>query len=114
MVGANGNVERGAAIERDVTEHVDARHSIERLLELEQRARADAEAARDRTARLFALTAALSTAATADEVARAVVSQVTAAFGAAGTVVGCCTPDGAHLELLLAADMPDHVRDEWR
>ncbi|WP_275830121.1 ATP-binding protein [Roseisolibacter sp. H3M3-2] len=80
----------------------------------ERRARAEAEAARERTASLQALTAALSTASTLDGVVAAVVSHVSAAFGAAGTVVASVTPDGRELEILGAGDMPDEVRGEWR
>jgi signal transduction histidine kinase len=80
----------------------------------ERRARAEAEAARERTATLQALTAALSTASTLEGVVDAVVTHVSAAFGAAGTVVAGLTPDGSHLEILGAADMADEARGAWR
>jgi len=72
----------------------------------------DAKQARHREA-LYALTAALVEAATAQEVVRATVRHATAALDAVGTVVARRTEDG-HIELLDAEGMPPDVAAEWR
>ena len=98
----------------DVTEQVLARREVERLLEVERRARADTEMARERTARLQALTSALSAASTAQEVSDAVVRHATAAFDAVGAVVALLSPDGEWLEIVRALDLADDAGAEWR
>jgi PAS domain S-box-containing protein len=80
--------------------------------------RQEAEAARVEAAVraecLQALTAALSTASTPDQVAAAVVAHATAVFGAVGVVVARVSADGRQLELMGAGAMPDDMRDAWR
>jgi signal transduction histidine kinase/PAS domain-containing protein len=97
----------------DVTEQVRARRQVERFLAASERSRVEAEAARERTARLQALTAALSTASTVDEIAAAVVAHATPAFGAVGVVVTRVSPDGGHLEITAARDLPGEVHADW-
>ena len=98
----------------DITEQVHARREVERLLALSEGERAEAEAARERSMRLHALTAALSTSSTPEEVAEAVVAHAPAVLGAVGVVIARSSDDGAWLEIMRAGDMPDDVRDAWR
>jgi signal transduction histidine kinase len=63
---------------------------------------------------MHGLSAALAEAETPEDVVRAIVTHTTEAFGAAGTFIARCTPDGRHLELLDAHGMPPDVADEWR
>lgn len=63
--------------------------------------------------RLQALTAALSIAATPDEVADAVVLHATAAFSAAGVVIARVADDGGHLVLMQTSAMPPELVQEW-
>ena len=64
--------------------------------------------------RLHELATALSGALTTAEVVAAAVSQTTAMFGAAGTVVARRASDANYLELLGAKDMPADAFEEWR
>jgi PAS domain S-box-containing protein len=120
LVEADGTRSGIIAHGSDVTEQVLVRREVERLLAESERARAeaerawaDAEAARQRTVLLQSLTAALSTASTVDEVARAVVAHGTEVFGAVGTVIARLSADGAQLEIVDAGDMPHDVHDVW-
>jgi signal transduction histidine kinase/PAS domain-containing protein len=80
--------------------------------------RVEAEAARLRAAaraeRLQALTAALSVAATPDEVAAAVLEHAASVFGAVGIVIARLSDDGSQLALMRAGRMPDDIRDDWQ
>ena len=97
---------RDGAIERVVLSHTDVTDRME------------TEAARVRAAeraeRLQALTAALSVAATPDEVAEAVVEHATSVFGAVGTVIARLSDDGGQLAVMRASHMPDDIHDDWR
>jgi PAS domain S-box-containing protein len=88
----------GAAL--DVTEREEA-------LARERLARAAADRAAERTARLQAVTAALATALTPDDVARVAVDQGVAALGAAAGALAVLTPDGAAVRTLRAVGYPD-------
>ena len=68
----------------------------------------------ERAVRLLALTAALSEAATPDDIATAVVRETTTAFDATGTVVTRVVSDGTKLEIMQAGAMPPDVLDTWR
>jgi signal transduction histidine kinase/PAS domain-containing protein len=92
----------------DVTGHVLARHEAEAR-------RKQAEEARELTARLYALSAALSAASTPDEVADAVVTHAAAVFGASGVVLAQLSEEHGHeIELMRASDMPDAFHESWR
>ncbi len=91
----------------DVTDKVHARRALEI-------ARDEAEAARAQNADLLALARALSSASTPEEVANAVVTHVSAVFGAAGIIVARVTNDGERFEIVRATDLPDHVLEKWR
>lgn len=93
---ANGEVERVFLTHDDVT------------------AQREAETARERTAGLQALTAALSQAATTTQVAEAIVANADAILGAAGVLVASQTADGEYLELVCATRMPDELREAWK
>ncbi|CAN5900614.1 PAS domain S-box protein [soil metagenome] len=93
---ANGAVERVILTHEDVT------------------AQREADLARERTAGLQALAAALSQASTITGVAEAIVSHAAVILGATGIIVTSPTPDGEHLELVCARDMPDALRDAWK
>ncbi|MBX6342940.1 MAG: GAF domain-containing protein, partial [Thermomicrobiaceae bacterium] len=81
-----------------------------RLFEAERRARAVAEQAADRIARLQAVTAALSEALTPAQVAEVVVREAAAAFRADGGFLSLLAPDVA-LELVYCLGYPDEVRE---
>jgi signal transduction histidine kinase/PAS domain-containing protein len=98
----------------DVTERVKARQQVERLLLTSEQAYATAEAGRARTARLYALAAALSTAATVVDVTTAVVTHVAAVFAAVGVVIARLDAGEGALEIMQVAGMPEDVRDAWR
>ena len=73
-------------------------------------------AARARTERLQAATAALSRAATPEDVARVATAQIVAALGAQGVVgasLAVLEPDGATLRLLAASEHPDGIQAAW-
>ncbi|MEO7083415.1 MAG: ATP-binding protein [Gemmatimonadaceae bacterium] len=91
----------------DVTGHVTHRRESDR-------ARKEAEAARERTARLQALTSSLSTSATVDEIGRAIVAGAESLLGAVGIVVARVTHGGDELEIVSENDMPGDIRDQWR
>ena len=88
-----------------------------RLYRAAVEARDDADAARSRTtiraARLQALSAALSTASTQQDVAHAVTAHAGDVFNAVGIVIARFTPDGAELEIMSTDSMPDNVRNDW-
>jgi PAS domain S-box-containing protein len=93
---ANGDVERVVLTHEDVT------------------ARREADTARERTAGLQALTAALSQASTVAEVAEAIVAHADSILGAVGIVVASPTADADYLELVCASHMPNELRDAWK
>ncbi|MEX1185984.1 MAG: GAF domain-containing protein [Gemmatimonadaceae bacterium] len=68
---------------------------------------------RQRSDRLQALTAALSSSATPTEVAAAVIEHTTAMFGAVGTIITRRMRNGQSLEILGARAVPDHIKREW-
>ncbi len=104
---AAGEIIGAATIARDVTER-------RQLFEREQEARAVAERAASRTARLQAITAALSEALTPAQVASVVLNQVVPAFGARAGSVVLLTDRGDELEILDAIGLPPGLIDEWR
>jgi signal transduction histidine kinase len=63
---------------------------------------------------IYALTAALVEARTAEEVVRETVRHATAALDAAGAIIARCTPDGRYIELLDAEGLPPDLAAEWR
>jgi PAS domain S-box-containing protein/excisionase family DNA binding protein len=83
------------------------------LLEQAQAARAQAEQAARRIARLQAATAALSRARTRGEVTAAVMEQGVAALGASGGVVALLTPDGTALQVVNATGYPAEIVERW-
>ncbi len=97
----------------DVTEQVRARQEIERLFADSERARSDAEGSRERISGLQALSAALSTAATEDQIADVIVANLTEMLDAAGIVVARVTKQGDEVVLLRVGGMPDTIRDQW-
>ncbi|MEP6999942.1 MAG: ATP-binding protein [bacterium] len=69
---------------------------------------------RKRTAGIQALTAALSSAVSTDDVAAAIVAHTTDVLGAVGVVIARVSPDGMQLELIRASGMPEEIRDAWQ
>lgn len=98
---------------RDIEDRKRAERERERLLSDAESARGEAEAARERTSRLQALTEALAAAATPDEVADAAVRHTAAAFDAAGAIL-VRRADGDWLEIMRALDMPNDVGSDWQ
>ena len=78
------------------------------------RLRLVAQAAQERAERLLSLTgawASVATDASLSEVAHAIVTHVTAAYNAVGTVIARLSDDGETLDILDALDMPHDVAD---
>jgi len=75
---------------------------------------ADAPAPREHAALLHELTAALTAAATPEEVTDAVVRSAVASFEAAGGVVALITERGDELELVRTSAMPGDIEEAWR
>ncbi|HXC25115.1 MAG TPA: ATP-binding protein [Gemmatimonadaceae bacterium] len=109
----DGHIRGTLVICQETTNRVRVELQRQQLLVESERARTDAEEAREHTAGLQALTAALSISSTTNEIAEAIVTNATAVLGAAGTVVALLSPDGEYLELLRASHMPDTIRDAW-
>ena len=97
---------RSGAVARVVLSHTDV---SDRMHAESARVRAAA-----RAERLQALTAALSVAATPDDVAEAMVEHAASVFGAVGVVVGRLSDDGSQLALMRASHMPDDIVEDWR
>jgi PAS domain S-box-containing protein len=98
--GVSGEVEQVVLTHEDVT----ARREAEIAL---------AEAA-EHAQRQQALSAALATASTVDEVADAVVTHAASVLGAVGVVIARLLPDGETIEIARAGAMQDDARDAWR
>lgn len=84
------------------------------LYEAEQRARAAAERAAARTARLQSVTAALSEALTPAQVAAVIIEQGVSALDAVGGSVVLPTEDGTALEVIDARGYPPEMLNRWR
>jgi hypothetical protein len=95
----------------DVTRRVSAHRKHELVLAREREARREAELAAGRMARLQRITAALSAAISADEVAHLVVEQAVEALGAAAGVV--VLRDGRELELRHHVGYDLAVTEPW-
>ncbi|MBK9711024.1 MAG: GAF domain-containing protein [Kouleothrix sp.] len=85
-----------------------------RLYEAEQHARAAAEAAADRTARLQSVTAALAESLTPGQAAQVVVEQSAAALEASAGLVSLLSPDGAGLEVIASVGYEAKLLESWR
>ncbi|GAB4216617.1 MAG: hypothetical protein OHK0022_57940 [Roseiflexaceae bacterium] len=85
-----------------------------RLYAAEREARANAERAAQRTARLQEVTATLAEALTPTEVAATVVQQGVAALGARAGSLALLDPTGATLEVLGAVGYPPELLEGWR
>ncbi|MEO6877783.1 MAG: PAS domain-containing sensor histidine kinase [Gemmatimonadaceae bacterium] len=83
----------------DVTDHV--------------RVRTQAEAARDRLARLQALSVALSTTRTVDDVAAAVLDHATVALDATDTLLARISADEQALEIVAARGLSSEIQSRW-
>ncbi|HMQ30824.1 MAG TPA: GAF domain-containing protein [Chloroflexaceae bacterium] len=79
-----------------------------------ERARATAERAADRVARLYTVTAALAEALTLAEVAEVIVNEGMAALGAIAGSVRQLSPDGGALLALQVAGYPPELVEQWR
>lgn len=112
--GDGGEVEAVVAINRDITRRARAEEERARLLAAEREARAAAERAASRTLLLQAVTAALSEAATASQVAAVILDQGLAALGARSGTIALLTEEGSELELLHAVGFPAEEVAPWR
>jgi PAS domain S-box-containing protein len=122
-VGAGDYIMKGhlarlaPALERELREAEERRErrlvevERERLLVADQHARVQIEKSADQTARLLALTTALSTAVTREDVARAVVDHGAASLGADGCSVVVLSDDGASLKPLCMVGYPQETVD---
>lgn len=85
-----------------------------RLYELEREAHAAAEQAASRVRRLQAVTAALSQAATLDEVADVIIHAGTTSLDATGGALALVTPNGNDIEIVRAHGYPPEVVNRFR
>jgi signal transduction histidine kinase len=85
-----------------------------RQVQVEQRARRVAEGVAARATLLQDLTAGLARTMSAAEVSRVVLTRAFAALDAAVGMLAVVTPDGAALELLGAANVPEGAASAWR
>lgn len=85
-----------------------------RLYEAERAARTRAERAADHTTRLFAVTAALATATTREEVAETTLREGIASVGAVAGGLGVLTDGGASLERLAMIGYPEEIVEGTR
>jgi hypothetical protein len=109
---AHGEVEGFAKVTRDLTEQLRAEESEHRLI-AEKAAREAAREGEERVARLQRITAALSQAASPDDVAAAMLRECGEAIGAAAAGVYVLTKDGKSLELLAQRDHRDEVLERY-
>ncbi|MDX6694637.1 MAG: hypothetical protein QOF02_2240 [Blastocatellia bacterium] len=109
-----GKIIGAATIARDITQRKRAEEERTRLLEREQEARAEAERAVDRIARLQDITAALSEALTPAQVATVVLNQGLTAMGAQAGSVAWLNEQGDELELIDAVGFPPELVDAYR
>jgi PAS domain S-box-containing protein len=108
-----GEVEGFAKITRDLTERLRAEENERRLI-AEKVAREVAQGAEERLARLQRITAALSQAASPDDVAAALLRECADAMGAAATAVYVLAPDGKSLELFAQQGHDEEVLEPYR
>lgn len=88
--------------------------AVEQARATAEQARAVAEQAADRTARLYAVTAALAEALTLTQVADVIVTQGIAALGANAGSVRQLSPDGSALVALQVVGYPDDLASQWQ
>jgi PAS domain S-box-containing protein len=113
MTGSDGAVNGLSVLLRDLTERRRLEREREELLENERRARAEAETERERTARLGAVSAALSTALTPAQVARVVVDGGSTLLGARAGFLGLADEDGETLHMLGVHGFPPGLRERY-
>lgn len=110
--------ERGASMFvgflRDLTERRRGEAEREELLARSQEAHAEAQSSANRKSRLQAVTAALSQALTAGEVADAVMAQGLPAVGAAAGSLTMLAPDRASLALIRSVGYPEEMLIGWK
>ena len=106
-------VEGDLALAKDLGERAGVALDTVRLLRDTMIARAAAEAAADRTARLQDVTSALTSALTEDEVTHLLVTQGVPAFGANNGVIYILTDDERQLEYAAGVGMPDATTQEY-
>ena len=111
--GADGRPARLLGVNFDLTERKRAEVERARLLAAERDARAEAERAAGRIARLQAVTAALAAPLTPAEVARVIVEQAAAALGAAAGVIALTTDEGRTLQVVHTAGYSPAVTRPW-
>ena len=89
-------------------------HAVEQARAAAEQARSAAEQAADRTARLYAVTAALAEALTLTQVADVIVTQGIAALDAIAGSVRQLSPDGAALVALHVVGYPPDLASQWQ
>ena len=109
----NGQPYAICGISTDISERKRAKEERQQLLEREQFARQQAQAATLRITRLQAITVALSQTLTPDEVAQIIVGQGLEALGASTALICLITPSGQELSLLNSNNYPDEIVKRW-
>ncbi len=105
---------RAWGTQSDITERKGAEAERAQLLKSEQQARTSAERASARTARLQAITAALSEALTPAQVAAVVLSQGLTTLGAQAGSIALLNAQGTELELVDAVGFPRELIERWQ
>ncbi|HEX6509333.1 MAG TPA: ATP-binding protein [Chloroflexota bacterium] len=111
---ADGNVAGTVILAEDITLRGQAEEERMRLLAREHEARERAERAAERTSRLQSVSAALSEALKASQVAEAVLTQGIGALGASAGVIAHLTDTPGELEVLASTGYPEAVVDAMR
>ena len=112
--GADGRLLGTVILAEDLAVELRREEERSQLLASERAARAEAEQTAGRMARLQAVTAALSTAATQAEVAQTIVDHARAAFGADAGMVSVLDAEGKRLEVVYTSGFDADVVDAYR
>lgn len=109
----DGRPEYGIAVLEDIDDRVRLEQERAELLHLESGARAAAEREAERHRLLQDITSALSSAVAREDVAAVVVDRVVAALGAEYGFLALPSDDGAFMEIIGPARLPEPISGDW-
>lgn len=111
---ANAHTQDDLTLLQDLAERAAMAIANAQLYQQAEQARQQAERDRDRTARLQAVTAALSESLAPNQVADVVANQTTAVLNAATVLVALVTPAGDELEIIHHLGEIEDITPDWR
>ena len=109
-----GDKKYWVCVQEDITERKARERERAELLARERAARAAAEDAASRIARLQTITAGLTETLTREQVVEVICEQVMKALGANGCALVAPSPDGRELQVLRATGYPPELVERWR